>query len=484
MRERNANRRAGGILVVAGLVVGLLCVGYHVERWRKGLLPLNQTQSAAGEGLIIRSDGLGYYAWLRSLLIDGDWSFDNEFDEHNVLGDFVPPPSWRTPIGRRALPWSVGPACWWSLAIVPGHVVLLVLHDRGLPWAADGYSLPYQLLVAGGTLAAAVLTLFLLYRICRRYTRPERAALAAALLTLGTTIVYYQAIEVSMAHGVGTLATAALTWYWLRSHGSPGSGRWFVVGLLLGLVALVRWQLVTFAILPLGEAALLLLRGRAAPRSLVLRLGLVCGGALLGFLPQMIAWRCVYGQWLAAPLTTAPHWLTPSLRDLLWSEDRGLFYWTPLVFLACAGSACFLSRSGKDQTAVARAPALLLILAFVIQVYVLASLWGGQVYLGVAFGFRQLTEVLVALAPGLALLLERSKPRHFQLLAVAGLLLVTWNLLLLAQYRYGLVPAAAGCSLDRMAGNIVRLLVRKKGLLVSQVFAGPGLLLWLSWRAD
>src|SRR5207302_2971460 len=103
------------ILALVLLAEAYLFAGYHHERWRKGLVPLDKPQTRAGEGLVIRCDGLGYYAWLRSLLVDGDWSFDNEFDEHNVLGDFVPPPTWRTPTGRRALPWSIGPACWWAL---------------------------------------------------------------------------------------------------------------------------------------------------------------------------------------------------------------------------------------------------------------------------------------------------------------------------------------------------------------------------------
>src|SRR5438270_708561 len=82
---------------------------------------------------------------------------------------------------------------------------------------AEGYSLPYQLLVGCGTLLASGLGLAFLYGICRQYARPARAALAAAFLTLGTTIVFYAAIDVSMAHGVGTMVVAALTWYWLRS---------------------------------------------------------------------------------------------------------------------------------------------------------------------------------------------------------------------------------------------------------------------------
>jgi Dolichyl-phosphate-mannose-protein mannosyltransferase len=481
--------RPGRILVVVALTGLLLFVDYHRERWRKGLLPRNNPQTGAGEGLVIRCDGLGYYAWLRSLLIDGDWSFDNEFDEHNVLRDFVPPPSWRTPTGQRALPWSVGPACWWALTVVPAHFMFQALEGWGWPWPADGYSMPYQLLVGCGTLFASTLGLFFLYGICRHFARPERAALAAALLTLGTTIVFYGAIEVSMAHGVGTMTVAALIWYWLRTYGSVRAGRWLVVGLLIGFIALMRWQLVTFAVLALGEAALGIGRGNHVGRRMV-GLALTAGGAVVGFLPQMLAWRWVYGQWLAAPIVTEPHWLTPSLGALLVSPDRSLFYWTPLALLACVGYACLALEPPSriviwadcPQNAMVRTePALLLLAAFLLQVYVLGSLWGGQVYLGVSFGLRHLTESLAALAPGLALLLERTRRPLFRFLWVLGMALMVWNLLLISQYRYGLVPAAGGADPWMMAASCGRLIVRKKSLLLTQVLAGP-LLLALIWN--
>src|SRR5262249_43368748 len=177
-------------------------------------------------------------------------SFDNEFDEHNPLGDYVPPPEPRTPRGRRPNQWSVGPACVWAITVVPGHLALKAV--EGDAWPADGYSLPYQLLVGATTLLASFAGLGFLYGICRRYADPIPAALAAAFLVLGSGIVFYSSIEVTMAHSVGPTATAALAWYWLRTYGSPRLGRWFLVGVLVGVAALMRWQLVTFAVLPAG----------------------------------------------------------------------------------------------------------------------------------------------------------------------------------------------------------------------------------------
>src|SRR5581483_794509 len=135
------------MLLVTALVELLLCIDYHEQRWDTAVAVQGLPPEHAGEGLVIQWNGLGYYAWLRSLLIDGDWDFDNEFDEHNLYHQYVPPPTYRTPLDRRANQWSVGPACLWALTVVPGHWVLKALNGGFGPWAADGYSLPYQLLV-------------------------------------------------------------------------------------------------------------------------------------------------------------------------------------------------------------------------------------------------------------------------------------------------------------------------------------------------
>jgi hypothetical protein len=467
-----AHRR---ILAVAVLVELLLFTGFHLDRWHKSLKPRHDPQTDRGEGLVIRCDGHGYYAWLRSPLLDGDWSFDNEFDAHNPLGDHVPPPDCRTARGRRANQWSVGPACVWALAVVPGHLWLHALAECGLACPADGYALPYQLLVGVTTLLASFAGLGFLYGLCRRYADPVRAALAAACLTLGSGLVFYSSIEVTMAHGVGAAAVAALAWYWQRTYGSPRPLRWLIVGLLVGLVGLMRWQLVTFAVLPSGECLLALRRGQ---RGAVLGLALAGCGAVVAFLPQLIAWHAVYGSPLVTPITVHPHWIAPELTHVLFGADRGLFIWTPLTLLACTGFIVGLRRMAAN----AGEPLALLLLAFGLQVYVLASLWGAAVQLGVAYGMRHLTESVVVLGPGLALLLARGGPRRFRLVLGLICLLVLWNLLLICQYRYGWIPAAGGASLGELLENVPRLIARKRWLLVGQVFAGPLLLWWLGRR--
>jgi len=282
-------------LLVIVVIEAMLCVDYHERRWDIERVKNPPLPGNAGEGLVIHANGLGYYAWLRSLLVDYDWDFDNEFDEHNPHEDYVPPRSYRTPLGRRANQWSVGPACLWGLTVVPGHFVVKASGGTPTSWVADGYSLPYQLLVGGSSLLIAFLGLGFVYGLCRTQARPARGALATMLLTLGTTIVYYNAIEISLPHDMGTALLGGFVWYWLTSYGSLRGRRWFFLGIWLGTAALVRWQLASFIILPIGET-LLTWRHRALSESgyswrrSVMLATFACFGAVVAFLPQLLAW--------------------------------------------------------------------------------------------------------------------------------------------------------------------------------------------------
>jgi hypothetical protein len=474
------------ILAVVALVEIVVFVNHHTQRWNKALVRRQDARIQSGEGLVIRCDGLGYYAWLRSILFDGDCSFDNEFDEHNPLGDAVPPPTARTALGSRSNHWSVGPACVWAVAVLPVHGCLLAIEPSTNEGGWTGYEWPYQIAVGIATFLASIVGLGFMYGTCRHFAGADVAALAAGMLTLGSTIVFYSAVEVTMAHGLGTAAVSGLIWYWLRTFGSSRPGRWLMVGILVGLVALMRWQLVTFALLPVGECWHLgwQRRGGATGYSCgqaAWGLGLAGLGAVVAFSPQLLAWKAVYGSWLVSPLATSHNWLSPSWGQVLGSADRGLFYWTPVAVLAVVG-AMLACRVGALEAAAgerrSRDQARILLMAFGLQVYVVASLWGEQVQLGVSFGFRHLTEALVALAGGLAFLLERASGRWFRVLAGLACLLVFWNLLLIEQYRYGLVPAADGAEPAALLANARRLIYRKKLLLLGPVLAGP-LLLWL-----
>jgi hypothetical protein len=194
----------------------------------------------------------------------------------------------------------------------------------------------------------------------------------------------------------------------------------------------------------------------------------------------MIAWRCIYGRWLVTPIShTAENWFSPALHDILFSYDRSLFYWTPITFLACLGFVLIAVRQRRFLAARFNRlePFVLLFAAFIVQVYALAALWGQGAfdldlgtyrgaYLSQAFGMRHLTESIVVLAPGLALLLERMSRRWFLLLASVGLVMVLWNLLLIYQYNLGLLPPDARVAPGPLLLSTLRLIQEEPGATI------------------
>jgi hypothetical protein len=83
-------------------------------------------------------------------------------------------------------------------------------------------------------LLTGALIVWSLYGICQLYAPPPVAAVTAACLVVGTTLLNYSAMEVTMGHGPGAAATAVFVWYWLTTYGSQRIARWIAVGALVG----------------------------------------------------------------------------------------------------------------------------------------------------------------------------------------------------------------------------------------------------------
>ena len=135
---------------------------------------------------VIRGDGVGYYAWLRSALIDHDFNFQNEYEYYDaILSESGGPMSstllkeTKTSTGLVRNHWPVGPAVMWSPFVLVAHAVEAVSGSD-----ADGYGLSYQIAVALGSVTFGLAGLWLLFCMLRRYFDVE-----ASLLSVLTVLV-------------------------------------------------------------------------------------------------------------------------------------------------------------------------------------------------------------------------------------------------------------------------------------------------------
>ncbi len=373
-------------------------------------------------------DTVAYYAWLRAAVIRGSLDVSEEFIRFGYGGE-----RGLSPTGYRINEWSVGPALLWSPFFLMAHGLVRLGKALGIPWEADGYSAPYQTLTALGSALYALIGLELLRRLALRIASPAAALWGVLTAWLASPLVFYMSAHPFMSHAVDFFVNAGFLRAWTCWE-KPTPWARLALGWIGGLAAAVRYPNATLLLWPALED---LRQAMRAPREGLLRLLSLGVGAWIGFLPQMIVWRVVFGAWIVGnPYGIAGAGTfdlrAPHLLEVLFSTNRGLFPWTPIAAFALAGLVGPLRRARP-------AWARLLLAQTGAQLYIVGSwsVWSGAA----AFGPRLLTGLFAGFALGLAALYEAGRRRWGMKPALAlSLGAVAWNLILLARYGLEDVP--------------------------------------------
>ena len=129
-------------------------------------------------------------------------------------------------------------------------------------------------------------------------------------------------------------------------------------------------------------------------------------GALV-VLPQLLIYHAATGRLFVSSYGNLGfNWSSPRIWGVLFSVQKGVFFWSPLLLVAAAG---YLLRHRST-----RAFALGAIVVFVANTYVIASWWDWQ--FGASYGHRGFVDALPLFAFGLAAFFEWSaaaKPRQW-----------------------------------------------------------------------
>jgi hypothetical protein len=414
-------------ILMAVLVFVLLCV-----------LPGALARQVSQPGFV--ADGVGYYAPLASLLVDGDLDLRNELSQ---LNQRYLRAAYLTPDGRLGDPFPVGPALLWTPAVLlVSRLPAMELLDRPLPLPprtrhpafAPRFARAVQwssalLVLIGGAFLAAALT---------RFVKPWIGAAMVAVLVWASPVFYYVFADPSYGHAASFFAVAMLTSASLIDRSRPLPLP--LLGAAWGLVTVVRSQDAVFGLLlaprlldSWKQATNLRARGWLLLRFVV--------PAVLLFTPQMIFWNAIYGTPLLIPPgpDVLPLW-KPQLLHLLFSTWNGVLPWAPLLLVGAIALVFFPDRRWRFFAWA----------AILLQLYTSAILldwWGGG-----SFGPRRLVSIVplaaVGLSCGLQFLMRSpvSWPRRF---GVAGLVILSAALMLLpirvAEYKLrGFIPLNPG----------------------------------------
>jgi hypothetical protein len=399
------------------------------------------------------ADTVGYYAWIRSAVIDETLDVKNafyhysyEFDEGRRERDI----NLKTKSGYTHNQWAAGSSVLWAPAFLIAHTAVKTAGAFGVAIPADGYSWPYPFAAALSSTLLGLLALCMTYSIARRLTDQFHAGLAVIVVWLSTPMVFYMYSHPLMSHANDAFVNALFVYVWWKTRDNYSAKAGLARGLAAGLAIWVRTQdAVLIVILGLEAFTDLLIafRNKQSIKPVLFRGLATLGGYLLLLAPLLAFWRVVFGSWLMNTYhvrqgVTALDWRAIHVLKVLFSSNRGLFIWAPITLPSLIGLRWLFKENARL--------AAILTGMFVAQLYVVSSWygWAGAV----AFGPRFWVGQTVIFALGLAAL-AKAMPGSMILHVAAGCTFIVWNFLLIAQYVLKMIPRYGPVDLGLMVRN-------------------------------
>ncbi|MFZ2285942.1 MAG: glycosyltransferase family 2 protein [Bacteroidales bacterium] len=415
-----AGRNWLSALIIAFIVTFMTVNMLIVKHWRD-------------EQRVIEWDAISYYAYLPAAFIyhDLSLSFADGYDGPHKL--IVWPE--RGPEGKYVIKTTMGLSLIWMPFFLSGHVAALITGAD-----AGGYSEPYKFFLLVSALVFLCIGLIFLRRILLAHASDRITALVLASFAFGTNLYWYTLFQGTMAHVYSFALISAFVWYSMKWHEAGTQKVWSAMrlGLLLGLVSLIRPTNIIIMIFFLlyGITSRKTLRQRI--KDLMSGYGyllLICLMIIVVWLPQMIYWKEMTGQWLYFSYGSDERFFfgDPAILKGLFSWRKGLFVYTPLLLFSFAGILTLWAG---------RSPHALAVTVFVpLNIYFIFSWWCW--WYGGGFGQRAFIDSYALMAVPVAALLTATlaagKKWVITLTFCAFLLLMSTGIFNNLQYYYGAI---------------------------------------------
>lgn len=377
---------------------------------------------------IVVGDALGHYVHLRSVVFDGDLHFRNDYAGiyglqvgSDVERSLAEPRLTTTGYTRNLMP--VGPAILWAPAFLLVTAAVWLLNLVGANYPLDGFAPAFQAAAGLSGVAAAAAGNWFAYAAAARLFGTRTAIWATLALWLSSSALYYSSISPTYSHAASMFAVGLFWLMWVATIDRQSIGRYAWLGVLAGFAALMRWQDAILLLIPALDAVWHRRSGGAV--AAVVRIGAAVAAAVAAFVPQMIVWTILYGQPFTVPQGSGfMRWTEPALLSTLFSDNHGLFTWTPIAAVAVAGLVPLIRRDRLIGCAAA--------LFFVASWYVNSAVsdwWAGE-----AFGARRFLSCYPVLVLALAAAFDWMKARS-ETMAALTVAFTAYTFLLLLQYQ-------------------------------------------------
>ena len=190
-------------------------------------------RSKPNERGVIHWDVISYYSYLPATFIYGDVGLgfldDQDFNNDNKF--------WPVQLenGNRLILTSMGLSILYSPFFFMAHWLSPLMDEP-----QDGFNSTYQLFLVLSSLFWVMMGLLALRRILLRFFTPLTTAITLVLVGLGTNLFFYTVHEGPMSHGYNFAFITFFLLLVIRWYEEPTYRRALLLGLVYGMIVLIR----------------------------------------------------------------------------------------------------------------------------------------------------------------------------------------------------------------------------------------------------
>ncbi len=421
----------------------------------------------------VRGDGVGYYAYVRAVVISHNLDFEHDWLRAN--------PSFRlnrVDASGHLLPmnytatnhinnhFSPGPALLWFPFVALTHMGVLAANHLGTHIPPDGFSRPYVVAMGLATAVYGFLGICLSFSVARKYVEERWALLATLGIWFASSLPVYMYLNPSWSHALSAFTVALYFWYWDRTRPDRSAVQWIVLGLISGLMLDVYYANASLLVV-IGVEAIFAIRKAVSERGLNAKIPtfavnyiMYLASLVVALAPIFVTHYVIFGSAVDSGYTEQWFWAHPKVLSVLFSANHGLFSWTPILALAVLG----LGLLAKQDRLLAACSCS----AFVCFLYLIASYqdWHGISSFGSRFFVSLTVFFVLGLASATASFANLFSSQRRALISVVAVLFlfVAWNGGLLFQWGMHLLPVRGPVSWSAVARNqfsvVPRMMVR------------------------
>lgn len=363
-----------------------------------------------GVPFILNWDLFGHHAYLANLFHHGtldipDLSFfegiQEKYQNTNTLYQFVPLEN-----GHFMIKYTAG----WAILMVPFYAIAEVWASVG-NYPKDGFSFPYQTLIAFGAFSYFIAGIFVLRKVLTYFFADKLVALLLILVVFGTNFFFMQFASLGISHNLEFFLVSLLLLFTIKFHQEISLRNGVLLGVIVGFIGLVRPPDLILTLIPItwnianyGGMKLKIKYFFKQKRRIIITVFLTF---LLSFSPQLIYWKFVSGSFFVNSYANNTgegfDWFTPYILEVLFSFKKGWLLYTSLMTFALFGFYFWIKSDTKNGR-----NSWIVFLVFLYMVSCWTTWWYAE-----SFSQRALVDIYPLLTIALGFFILRIKESKF-----------------------------------------------------------------------